>query len=175
MHRSGRGEVEREDFAIEVAQLCLILGQSFLDCVVIGALLTGEGHTPITQSPATLAKGRGLSIQALQFLANLTRQLDLGGRVAVIFQQAVAKGLLARVWVDIEVEWLPQAAQVAKIAALLGCADLLLDMIRETLATPCIGARALLVGHRLRLGFTPVFKIHKYPPASGITDLNFLL
>lgn len=44
VQRGGRGEVEREDFAVEVAQGLFVVGGDFGEGGVEGALFAGEGR-----------------------------------------------------------------------------------------------------------------------------------
>jgi hypothetical protein len=80
----GSGEVEGENFAVELAQLCFVGGQGFVHSAVIGALLAGKrGDTAAAQFTTTLHQRGPLRLQPFLLLANLACQFDLDGRASL--------------------------------------------------------------------------------------------
>lgn len=136
VHGQGDGQVQRQYLAVQFSQLFLVIAYRFFDGGVVGALFALERRDgAAAQRLSPRAQAFQLLLGAGALAANLFEQLDLWRRIAIVFQQVIAGGLLTRIGVIIvQVEGLAHAGKVVELTS-LGCLlDDLLDVVVEAFA-----------------------------------------
>src|SRR5579863_7923981 len=164
MHGGGNAQIEGQNLAVQSAQLLFVGGHSFLDGVIVGAFLAGEGRDAARAQVSGLrAQAIHLLLYTLVFTPDLFEQFNFRGRVTVLLEQTIGGSFVACQRITFEIERLARACQIVKFASCHGLLNLLFDVVMILPAAHPVRSSCLFVLFGVFSGVAPIFEIHTSP------------